>query len=191
MIKIGILGNIGSGKSYISKQFGYPVFNADREVSKIYKKDKKCFNSLRKKIPNYIFSFPIKKKELKKSILEDKKNINIINKIVHPIVRAKMSKFFEKNINKKMVILDVPLLLENKLNIGNYILVFVDAEKKQIIKRLKLRKNYNYLIFKKLNQLQLSLEKKRKKSNYIIKNDFKKNTVKKSVKIIINKILKK
>ena len=102
-----------------------------------------------------------------------------------------MNKFFKKNINKKMVILDVPLLLENKLNIGNYILVFVDAKKKQIIKRLKLRKNYNYLIFKKLNQLQLSLEKKRKKSNYIIKNDFKKNTVKKSVKIIINKILKK
>ena len=191
MIKIGILGNIGSGKSYISKQFGYPVFNADREVSKIYKKDKKCFNSLRKKIPKYIFSFPIKKKELIKSILEDKKNINKINKIVHPIVRAKMNKFFKKNINKKMVILDVPLLLENKLNIGSYILVFVDAKKKQIIKRLKLRKNYNYLIFKKLNQLQLSLEKKRKKSNYIIKNDFKKNTAKKRVKIIINKILKK
>ena len=191
MIKIGILGNIGSGKSYISKQFGCPVFNADREVSKIYKKDKKCFNSLRKKIPKYIFSFPIKKKEIKKSILEDKKNINIINKIVHPRVRAKMNKFFKKNINKKMVILDVPLLLENKLNTSNYILIFIDAKKKQIIKRLKLRKNYNYLIFKKLNQLQLSLEKKRKKSNYIIKNDFKKNTVKKSVKIIINKILKK
>ncbi len=191
MIKIGILGNIGSGKSYISKQFGYPVFNADREVSKIYKKDKKCFNSLRKKIPKYIFSFPIKKKELRKSILKDKKNINIINKIVHPLVRAKMNKFFKKNINKKIVILDVPLLLENKLNIGNYILIFVDAKKKQIIKRLKLRKNYNYLIFKKLNQLQLSLEKKRKTANYIIKNDFKKNTVKKRVKIIINKILKK
>ena len=191
MIKIGILGNIGSGKSYISKQFGCPVFNADREVSKIYKKDKKCFNSLRKKIPKYIFSFPIKKKEIKKSILEDKKNINIINKIVHPRVRAKMNKFFKKNINKKMVILDVPLLLENKLNTSNYILIFIDAKKKQIIKRLKLRKNYNYLIFKKFNQLQLSLEKKRKKSNYIIKNDFKKNTVKKSVKIIINKILKK
>jgi len=51
MIRIGILGNIGSGKSYVAKKFGYPVFNADYEVSKLYKKDKKIFNKLKKKIP--------------------------------------------------------------------------------------------------------------------------------------------
>ena len=56
MIKIGILGEIGSGKSFISKQFGYPVFNADKEVNKIYKLDKKCFYKLKKKTSRlYIF----------------------------------------------------------------------------------------------------------------------------------------
>ena len=40
MIKIGILGDIGSGKSYVAQNFGYPVFNADSEVAKLYKKDK-------------------------------------------------------------------------------------------------------------------------------------------------------
>ena len=49
MLKIAILGDIGSGKSYISKQFGYPVFNADDEVAKIYKKNKNCFYKLKKK----------------------------------------------------------------------------------------------------------------------------------------------
>ena len=44
MIKIGILGDIGSGKSYVAKNFGYPVFNADTEVGKLYKKDRKIFN---------------------------------------------------------------------------------------------------------------------------------------------------
>ena len=43
MIKIGILGDIGSGKSFVAKQFGYPVFNADKEVGKIYKNNIYCF----------------------------------------------------------------------------------------------------------------------------------------------------
>ena len=52
MIKIAILGDIGSGKSYVAKQFGYPVFNADIEVNKIYKNNKICFKKLKKKLPN-------------------------------------------------------------------------------------------------------------------------------------------
>ena len=62
MIRIGILGDIGSGKSFVAKSFGYPVFNADEEVAKLYKKDKKIFKKLKKELPKYIFSFPIKKK---------------------------------------------------------------------------------------------------------------------------------
>ena len=62
MIRIGILGDIGSGKSFVAKSFGYPVFNADEQVSILYQREKKIFIKLRKLIPNYIFSFPIKKK---------------------------------------------------------------------------------------------------------------------------------
>ena len=39
MIRIGILGDIGSGKTYVAQSFGYPFFNADLEVTKLYKKD--------------------------------------------------------------------------------------------------------------------------------------------------------
>ena len=191
MIKIGILGEIGSGKSFISKQFGYPVFNADKEVKKIYKSDKKCFYKLKKKLPGYIFSFPIKKIELKKAILVNRKNLLKINKIVHPLVRKKMNKFIKKNLGKKIIILDVPLLLENKLNRSKYILIFVEAKKNQIIKKFKLRKDYNSHILKKLNKFQLGLEGKRKKSNYIIKNNFKSLMVKKNVKMLKKKILNK
>ena len=45
MIRIGILGDIGSEKSYVANNFGYPVFNADDEVSKLYKKDKNIFKN--------------------------------------------------------------------------------------------------------------------------------------------------
>ena len=50
MKRIGILGDIGSGKSYIAKLFGYPVFNADTEVGQIYKKNKNVFKKLKKKL---------------------------------------------------------------------------------------------------------------------------------------------
>ena len=71
MIRIGILGDIGSGKSFVAKSFGYPVFNADEQVSILYQKEKKIFIKLRKLIPNYIFSFPIKKKEISKAIISN------------------------------------------------------------------------------------------------------------------------
>ena len=116
MIKIGILGDIGSGKSYVAKSFGYPVFNADHEVAKLYKKNKKIHVKLKKILPKNIKSFPIEKKEITEAILQKKGNLKKIIKIVHTEVRKKMNLFFKKNKSKKFVVLDVPLLLENKLN---------------------------------------------------------------------------
>ena len=191
MIKIGILGDIGSGKTFVANQFGYPVFNADKEVSKIYKNNKSCFKILKNHFPNNIFSFPIKKKELGQLIIENKKNIKKINKIIHPLVRIQMYKFFKNYKNKKAVILDIPLLLENKLNKKNYVLIFVEAKKKDINKRLKLRLNYNLRIIKELKKLQLPIEFKKRKSDFIIKNNFKRLLLKKNVKVIKYKIFAK
>ena len=190
MIKIGIVGDIGSGKSYVSKQFGFPVFNADIEVNKIYKKNKKCFKKLNKTFPNYIISFPIKKKEILKVIFKNKNNIKKINQIVHLEVRFAMNKFLKKNKKKKAVVLDVPLLLENKIDNKEDIIVFVKSKKKEIKKRLKKRKNFNPKILEKLKKLQLPIERKIKKSDYILKNNFKDIYIKKNVKILKNKIFK-
>ena len=189
MIKIGILGDIGSGKSFVSKQFGFPIFNADKEVKTIYNKDRSCFIKLRKKLPKFINSFPIKKKNLIKAILSNIKNLREINKIIHPIVSKKMNKFFLKNFNQKAVILDIPLLLENKINTKSYILIFVDAKKKNIEKNLKKRKYYNRNLLNKLRKIQISLNSKKKLSNFIIENNFKSKPVKNRVKIIKKKIL--
>ena len=189
MIKIGILGDIGSGKSFVSKQFGLPIFNADKEVKNIYNNDRSCFIKLRKKLPKFINSFPIKKKNLIKAILSNIKNLREINKIIHPIVRKKMNKFFLKNFNQKAVILDIPLLLENKINTKSYILIYVDAKKNNIEKNLKKRKYYNRNLLIKLRKIQISLKSKRKLSNFIIENNFKSKPLKNRVKIIKKKIL--
>tara|TARA_Y100000768_G_scaffold295845_1_gene229663 strand:- start:822 stop:1391 length:570 start_codon:yes stop_codon:yes gene_type:complete len=189
MIKIGILGDIGSGKSFVARTFGHPVFNADYEVSKLYKKDRKIFIQLNKKLPKYISRFPIDKNEITKAIFGNKNNLKKINNIVHKEIRKKMKFFLKKNKNKKIVILDIPLLLENKINTKKDILVFVEAKKEDIEKRLIKRKNFNKRLFIKFKKIQFSSFYKKNKSLFIIKNDFKKQSVRNAVKNIINKIL--
>ena len=190
MIKIGILGDIGSGKSFVAKSFGYPVFNADDEVAKMYKKNRVCFLKLKKILPKYIKTFPIDKTELTNAILNNKNNIKKIIKIVHPLIRKKMNLFLSKNKKKKLVILDIPLLLESKIKNKNMILVFVDAKKADISERLSKRKGFNIKILKRLKEIQLPLDYKKRKSGYIIKNFYTKKIVRKRVKTVLRKILK-
>ena len=100
-----------------------------------------------------------------------------------------MNNFLKKNAKKKMVVLDIPLLIENNLNRKKDILVFVESKKSQIILRLKKRKNYNKKIIESLRKLQKPISYKKKLSTYIIKNNFKLSTVKKRVKFVKSRIL--
>ncbi len=95
MIRIGILGDIGSGKSFIAKKFGYPVFNADEEVGKLYKNNRNVFRKLKKILPKYINTFPVKKNEISEAILSEKKNLKKIVKIIHLEIRKKMNSFIK------------------------------------------------------------------------------------------------
>ena len=189
MIKIGILGDIGSGKSFIARQFGCPVFNADKEVNKIYKKNRHCYKKLRDKLPKYIKSYPINKIELSKAIIANNKNLRKVVNIVHPIVRKEMNFFLKRNNKRKMVVLDIPLLIENKLNKKKDILIFIDAKKKGINSRLKKRINYNKKLIDNFRKIQKPLAFKKKLSTYIIKNNFKLLTIKKRVKLIKTDII--
>ena len=188
MIRIGILGDIGSGKSYVAKNFGYPVFNADNEVSKLYQKNRKVYYKLKKILPEYIYTFPIDKIALSRAILVDNSNLQKIIRIVHKEITNKMRSFISKNKNKKIVILDIPLLLENKINKKEDVLVYVEARKADIIRNLKKRKNFNPKILNKFKKIQLSLAYKKKSSRFIIKNKFTKKSVKDEVKQILKTI---
>ena len=188
MIRIGIIGDIGSGKTYVANNFGYPVFNADNEVSTVYKKNKKIFKKLNKKIPEHILTFPIDKNEITRAILSNKSNLKKIITIVHEEIRKRIKIFLNKNKKKQIVILDIPLLLENKINRKKDILVYVESKKKDIQKRLKKRVNFNPELYKKFQQSQLSTSYKKRKSNFIIKNNFTKKSVRIGIKNILSKI---
>lgn len=184
-----MLGDIGSGKSFVAKQFGCPVFSADYEVNKIYDKDKISSKKIKAALPQFIKSFPIDKAELSNAILSNKRNLKKIIKIVHPIVRKKMDIFLKRNESKKMVILDIPLLIENKLNKKSHILIFVNTKRLLINSRLKKRKNYNKKILQNLRKNQVSTNKKKKLADYIIDNNFSPNIIKKKIKLLKKKII--
>ena len=189
MIRVCMLGSIGSGKTFISKLFKYPVFNADKEVNSVYKNNRVCFKRLKKKLPKYIKSFPILKSELILAINENKKNLKVITSIVHPIIRKKMKKFVNDNKNFRMVVLDVPLLIENKLNLKSDILIFINSKRNKIYSRLKKRRNFDHNLIKSLSTKQTMLSKKKKIADYIIDNNFSPNIMKKKVKLLKKKKL--
>ena len=188
MIRIGILGEIGSGKSFVAKNFGYPVFNADHEVSKLYEKNINVYQKLRKILPEYIFEFPINKMQLSNAILANNSNLKNIIKIVHKEIRNKLRSFLNKNKNKEFVILDIPLLLENKINKKEDILVYVESGKMEILRNLKKRKNFNVRIINKFKKIQLPLAYKKRNSRFIIKNQFTQKSVKDGIKKILKAI---
>ena len=188
MIRVGILGDIGSGKSFVAKSFGYPVFNADNEVGKLYKKNRKIFIKLNKSLPKHITQFPIKKQEVMNTILANKNNLRKIIKIVHPEIRKKMNIFLKKNKKSKLVVLDIPLLLENKINKKKDILIFIQSNRTEILKRLKKRQNFNLKIVSRFRKIQLTLDYKRKKSNFIIKNNFTNKFIKNQIRYILNQL---
>ena len=99
-----------------------------------------------------------------------------------------MNLFLKKNKKKEFIILDIPLLLENKINKKKDILIFIESKKSDISKRLKKRANFNPLLLKKFRSIQLPLNYKKKRSQFIIKNNFKNKSVIISIKNILKEI---
>jgi len=189
MIRVGLLGGIGSGKTFISKLFKYPIFNADNEVKLIYKNSRECFLKLKKKLPKFIKTYPIKKRELIQAINSNKNNLRKISSVVHPIVGKRMKIFLDKNKKSKMVILDIPLLIENKINKKDDVLIFIESNQNKILKRLRKRNNFNKKLLKNLKNNQDKLLKKRKLADYIVDNNHSLNIMTKKIKLLKKKIL--
>ena len=191
MIRIAVVGEIGSGKTFVSNLFGFPVFSADDEVAKIYKKNRIVYRKLRLKLPKFVSSFPVNKKNIITAIKYNPKNLKTISNIIHPVVRKQMRIFLKKNYKRKAIVLDIPLYFENNLNEKNDIVIFVSAKKKLINEALKKRKKSNVSLLKKLSKLQKSLAIKKKKSDYVIENNFRSGNIRKKVGLIKKQIFNK
>jgi dephospho-CoA kinase len=191
MIKVGILGSVGSGKSFVAnifKELGFNIFSADQVVSQIYERNK----NINKKI-SIFFKLKLNRSKINKNELRDilKKNpkkFKYLNKIIHPIVRKKLILFLSKYKKTKLVVLDIPLLIENKM--FNFVDIFIFVKTKpNIFKiRIKKRKNLDKQFLKLLENLQADEKIKKSYADFTVDNS-NKDKVKLQVKKILDKIL--
>jgi len=186
MIKIGITGSLASGKSTVAKLISrgrHPIFNADKAVADLYKK-KDFIKKIKKKF-NITNSKNIRKK-IKNLIQKDKKKIKKLELIIHPLVRKEMLSLMRLK-KKKILIFDIPLLIESKLMKYFDIIVFVGAKRKVRLKRY-LHKKGNRKIFTILDKRQITSSKKIKISDHVIYNNSSIKILKKNVKFLISKL---
>ena len=187
MIKIGITGSLASGKTTASRIISAgqgPLFSADVVVRKLYKTNKfRKVVSKKFKINNNSNIKSI----LKKKIIKDKKNIRMLEKIIHPFVRKEMKKFIIKNKYKKLLFFEIPLLIESNLIKNFDIILFIKAKKNIRLKRFK-SKGGSIKLFKILNNKQFSDAKKMKYCDYVIVNEKNLMILKKKLLDILIKI---
>jgi dephospho-CoA kinase len=184
MKKIGITGSLSSGKSAAAKIISnkkYPLFNADEEVKKIYSN------------PNFkkliIKKFKIKnslniKRSIKNLIINEKINIKRLESIIHPLVRKKMRDFAVKNRKKKIVVFEIPLLVESNLMYFFDYILFINTKMK-IRRQRYIKKGGTNTVFSILDRRQLPEKIKIKSCDYVVVNNKSLLSLKKKLNNII------
>jgi dephospho-CoA kinase len=191
MVRVGILGSVGSGKSYVAnifREIGFNIFSADNEVANIYKNNKIINKKISKFFKLKLYKSKINKQELRDSLKKKPNKFRFLNKIIHPTVRKKLDFFLTKYKKNKLVVLDVPLLVENKMFNFVDIFILVKTGSSSFLSRIKKRKNLDKQFLNILKKQQTSEKIKESYADFIIYNSSK-NKVKLQVKNIIDKIL--
>ena len=191
MVRVGILGSVGSGKSYVAnifREIGFNIFSADNEVANIYKNNKIVNKKIAKFFKLKLYKSKIDKEELRASLKKNPNKFRFLNKIIHPTVRKKLDLFLTKYKKNNLVVLDIPLLVENKMFNFVDIFILVKTGSSSFLSRIKKRKNLDKQFLNILKKQQTSEKIKENYADFIIYNSSK-NKVKLQVKKIIDKIL--
>ena len=175
MIKVGITGGIGSGKSIISKVFsilGVPVYNADIIARFLMDNDWNIIFGLTEKFGDHIYKNNIlDRKKLASIIFTDHEALNYVNGLVHPVVGKDTEKWFKSNNNETYVIKEAAIFFESGTNIEMDIMITVVSPLNIRYKRIMERDGLTEEQVRKRMENQLSDEEKINKSDFVIKND--------------------
>ncbi|WP_297404983.1 dephospho-CoA kinase [uncultured Cetobacterium sp.] len=173
---LGLTGNIGSGKSTVSNfllDMGIKIFDADiiaRDIlnsEDVIKEVSNIFGNEFITIENIV-----DKKKLKAEVFTNKKKLEKLNSLIHPKVKLEFIKIRTKYIGKKeIIVFDIPLLFEVKLDKLCDLNVVVDIEPEIQIKRIKERDSLCEELICKIIESQMRREEKNKLADIVIENN--------------------
>ena len=189
MILVGLTGTIGSGKTFALSFFKskkITVFSADDEVKKILE-NKIVKKKIYKKFPEVFFKEKINKKKLALIVFSDKKKLNCLEKIIHPLVKKKKKDFLNKKKKEKVIVMEIPIIFEKKSKKNYDCIILMDVNKKIQRQRVMKRKNMTPQLLKRI--LSNQTPDKKKKADYIINNNGPKSKTRKNLALTLNKII--
>ena len=171
---IGITGSIGMGKSTISymlTKLGIPVFDSDKQVSKVLENNSNIIKKIGLKWPHAVI-INNRQKKVNKKVLGDIVFSNLSDKIflenlIHPIVHQDRDLFIQENNRNSLIALDVPLLFETKLHKICDFIFLANAKSDIQMSRVLKRKNMTHEKFDLIKKNQLSNEERKKLSSNI------------------------
>lgn len=115
MLKLGLTGSIGMGKSTVAGMFveaGIPVFDADAEVHKLQGPAGKVVAAIEARFPGTTGAGGVNRTALAEAVLGDDAAMKALEAIVHPAVGAERAAFLARHADAPLVVFDVPLLFE-------------------------------------------------------------------------------
>ena len=190
MILIGLTGTIGSGKTFALNFFKskkIKVFSADDEVKKILE-NKLVKEKIYKLFPESFIKKKLNKTTLASIVFKEKKKLRKLEKIIHPYVIKKKKKFLEINKKKKLIIMEIPIIFEQKAKKNYNYIILMNINKKIQFQRIKKRKNMTNELFKKILSNQIS-NKKKKFADFVINNNGSKVKTRQNLKKTLDKII--
>ena len=173
MLKIGLTGGIGSGKTKVSKIFaekGYKIFNSDEIAKMIIKNDYSVKNSIINFFgTNSYIGDDLNSRYISEIIYSDKVKLNYLNSLVHPMVFHQFEKFLKSNLNSKILVESAILFESNfyKMLDDNILLISPKADR---VSRIIKRDNINRSEIEKIMSVQWSDKKKISLATYVIEN---------------------
>ena len=190
MLKIGITGGIGVGKTYVAniiENMGFPVFYSDKVSKNLLNTNQNLITLIKENFGEEIYQSDnlINTKKLSLLAFNDNEVLKKLNKIIHPFVFESFNNWC-KNQTSKFVFKEAAILFESKSNKDLDKVICVSADIEIRIKRIERRDGRTSNEIRKIISNQMSQSKKEKLSDYIIENDGNK-----SVLFQISEILKK